>query len=317
MNKNLSAQLLEFLLTLYRTGSMKTASLRLGIAVPTASYNLKAARELFGDDLFRRTGNGMVPTARMVALAPKIESALAALSDLTECAPKPFSPAESQTVFRLGCVDNVYLALIAPVLPQLLRAAPNIKLEIVDQGADLIERMRRGEVDFAYRATSTFPADFHECVLYRSNYSLITAADHPLVALAKKKRLLTFEDIRPYRQVQARVQYLSDSSTVASGLFQDQDEPDWAIRTRSFLAGPLILPGTLLTYRAPTPSAMLWARHPHLKRLRVDYLEARQFVGRLVWHERVDKNPAHQWFRAFLLSQFPGGRFRLNEASEA
>ena len=171
--------------------------------------------------------------------------------------------------------------------------------------------MRRGEVDFAFRATSPFPSDFHESILYRSNYSLLTAADHPLVALARSKGMLSYEDIRPYRQVQARVQFLRDSSTIASGLFPEEEEPAWAIRTRSFLAGPLILPGTRLTFRAPTPSAMLWAQHPHLARLRVDYLEARRFVGRLVWHERVDKNPAHQWLRSFLLAQFPQGVFKL------
>lgn len=31
----------------------------------------------------------------------------------------------------------------------------------------------------------------------------------------------------------------------------------------------------------------------------------------LVWHERVDKNPAHQWLRSFLLAQFPQGVFKL------
>lgn len=311
MVNNLSEALLAFLLTLYRTGSMKSTALRLGISASTASYNLKAARAIFCDELFLRTGNGMVPTTHMVGIAPKIESALLVLKDLTASDPAPFSPAEATDVFRLGCVDNVYPALLAPVLPKLLEAAPGLRLEIVEQGPDLIDRMRRGEVVFAFRATSPFPSDFHESILYRSNYSLLTAADHPLVALARSKGMLSYEDIRPYRQVQARVQFLRDSSTIASGLFPEEEEPAWAIRTRSFLAGPLILPGTRLTFRAPTPSAMLWAQHPHLARLRVDYLEARRFVGRLVWHERVDKNPAHQWLRSFLLAQFPQGVFKL------
>ena len=120
MVNNLSEALLAFLLTLYRTGSMKSTALRLGISASTASYNLKAARAIFCDELFLRTGNGMVPTTHMVGIAPKIESALLVLKDLTASELAPFSPAEATDVFRLGCVDNVYPALLAPVLPKLL-----------------------------------------------------------------------------------------------------------------------------------------------------------------------------------------------------
>ena len=58
-------------------GSVTAAAGRLGISVPAMSRHLKRAREVFGDPLMVRSGNGLVPTPRCLALRGRVHQIVA------------------------------------------------------------------------------------------------------------------------------------------------------------------------------------------------------------------------------------------------
>src|SRR5579875_1305349 len=61
---------------LYSERSVTRAGNRLGLTQSAVSHALGRLRERLGDDLFVRTPDGMVPTARARAVAPQVHASL-------------------------------------------------------------------------------------------------------------------------------------------------------------------------------------------------------------------------------------------------
>ncbi len=131
------------------TGSVTKAANRLGVNQSSASHQLGRLRELFGDELFVRSGTGMAPTPRGAEIARiaseilrRIESSL-----LTEL---DFSPASTSRIFKLGIPDYLESVLIPPLARFLRDAAPKARLELHSldrhRATDMLDS---GEIDTA------------------------------------------------------------------------------------------------------------------------------------------------------------------------
>jgi len=70
------------------------------------SSSLKRLREQFHDELFLRTGTGMVPTPRALEIAPKVMEALTAVSAIVDRQPQ-FSAESSSRVFNIALSDDI------------------------------------------------------------------------------------------------------------------------------------------------------------------------------------------------------------------
>ena len=68
---------LRTFVTLYELRSVTAVAQRLHVTQPTVSYSLRRLRARFGDELFRREGNDMVPTAKATQLFGPLHEALA------------------------------------------------------------------------------------------------------------------------------------------------------------------------------------------------------------------------------------------------
>lgn len=70
------------------------------------SSSLKRLREQFDDELFLRTGTGMVPTSRALEIAPKVMEALTAVSAIVDRQPQ-FAAESSSRVFNIALSDDI------------------------------------------------------------------------------------------------------------------------------------------------------------------------------------------------------------------
>lgn len=70
------------------------------------SSSLKRLREQFDDELFLRTGTGMVPTHRALEIAPKVIEALTAVSAIVDRQPQ-FAAESSSRVFNIALSDDI------------------------------------------------------------------------------------------------------------------------------------------------------------------------------------------------------------------
>ncbi len=107
--------------------SVTRAATRLRVGQPAMSHSLATLRLLLQDDLFVRAGQVMHPTARALALAPRIREALQRVQETLrreEC----FEPRTQDRTFRLGFSSELELLVMPDLTAALRRCAPGIRL---------------------------------------------------------------------------------------------------------------------------------------------------------------------------------------------
>jgi DNA-binding transcriptional LysR family regulator len=77
--RNFDLNLLLVLDGVLREGTLSNAAKALNVSQPTISSSLAKLREILQDELFVRSGNGMQPTPRALALKEPIQRVLAAV----------------------------------------------------------------------------------------------------------------------------------------------------------------------------------------------------------------------------------------------
>lgn len=109
--------------------SLTKAAHNLALTQPAVSNAIRRLRETLGDDLVRRSGQGLEPTPRANALWPAVREALRQLQETL--VPSPFDPATSTATFVLAMADATASALIPGLLNIAEREAPGICLRVV------------------------------------------------------------------------------------------------------------------------------------------------------------------------------------------
>jgi len=109
--------------------SLTRAAHKLALTQPAVSNALRRLREALGDDLVVRSGQGVEPTARAVALWPAVREALMLLQD--SLAPGVFDPATARSTLVLAMADATAATLV-PTLAQIIeQEAPGISIRVV------------------------------------------------------------------------------------------------------------------------------------------------------------------------------------------
>jgi LysR family transcriptional regulator, mexEF-oprN operon transcriptional activator len=152
-----------------RERSATRAAERLLVGQPAVSHALNNLRALFADQLFVRTGAGMVPTPRAEDIFARLAPALTEVFE-TVYGKRVFNPAVAERTIRLGLPDD----LETIILPQLVRVlgleAPNIKLVVRAADFRTIPRqLDDGDIDLAVSARPLTPASWHVVQTLRSD----------------------------------------------------------------------------------------------------------------------------------------------------
>lgn len=114
---------------LMRERHVTRAAEKLHLSQPALSHALKRLRDALDDPLLVRTGNGLQPTPRALALLPVVQQALALLQ-AGLAPPEAFTPATSTRCFTLATTDYFEEVMYPTFLSQLLAYAPGISFSI-------------------------------------------------------------------------------------------------------------------------------------------------------------------------------------------
>jgi len=146
-NVDLDPAHLRSFLAIVRFGGYHRAADALHLTQPAVSRHIRRLEEQFGEPLFARRGRG-------VQLTPYGERAAAELADVLSAHDRAVTRLQrghgDAGPFVLGMIEN----LVDPVLPDLLGvvreqlAGRPVQLR-VDRSLELVDRLRRGEVDAA------------------------------------------------------------------------------------------------------------------------------------------------------------------------
>jgi DNA-binding transcriptional LysR family regulator len=177
MIEKLELNHLRMLNALYEQGTVSAAAEVLDVSQQAASLQLKRVREILGDPLFVRTGQGMVPTAYGQLIQPHVQQLLAMIHAM----PLPTSiPLESiERTLSIAATDHAQRIIVGDLIRELRRAAPQVKVKISNiESVTLVRRMQGGEIGMAFTSNGYVPEGLLSTELFTERY--VCVAGRPL-----------------------------------------------------------------------------------------------------------------------------------------
>lgn len=177
--RGLDVAMLRTFDALMRERSVSRAAARLFLSQSAVSASLQKLRDTFDDPLFKRTGHGVEPTIRALALAGPIEQVLADITALLD-ADRPFDPKTSSRVFRIAGSDFTSGNVLVQLGQRLLAEGSRVRLVWEPPGSwSLPQRLENGDLDLAVVARLKPPSDLEHELLYNDQYVHVVRRDHP------------------------------------------------------------------------------------------------------------------------------------------
>ena len=309
--KTLDLNLLKVFDAVMEERSVLRASQKVALSQSAVSHSLARLREMLEDDLFVRTATGMQPTSRALAMAPLVREALRSLEAAVEL-PR-FNPASSTKQFTLAANDFTTMVLASPLLSIMGREAPSIDLVIKPvTRIDLAEQIDLGRVDVAIGVFSAPPDRFQSSFLFEYDDVLIVSARHKLQKLDKETLSALPLVVVSFGGEQegaidgfiserglARRSEMYDRSALERALGDSDRPPRIAVSLPHFLALPALLEDREIAAIVPRPLAKAFAARYPIATHELPYLTTPVEV-RLLWHQRADGDPSHEWLHEIL-----------------
>ena len=297
--RRLDLNLLPVLDALLRHQSVTLAARELDMSQSSVSAALTRLRSSLGDALFVRTGHGVRPTTRALALSEPIAAILNQVRDVVVQGDS-FDAGHTHRQFNL-CLSDVGSYVMWPTLVKTVRErAPNIGLRLRTLTVDAIPlALESGECDLAIGVYPTFPTSLFQRRLSEREYVCVVKKGHPLA-----RRAPTIKQFVNTQQVVVRttsgVQERIDQSLDAQGLRRTHtlDVPSF------LLLPPLLNTGEYLAVM-PGQLADAFSQHLPLVILRMP-MALPTSVVRLHWHRRFHQDAGNSWLRQLIVELFAG-----------
>jgi len=285
---------LRFLWSLLETGSLvRTAELR-GMSHAASCRTLARLREAFDDKLFVKSGQGLAPSPRALALKPQVQRVMLEMNELLS--PAHFDARSSTRCFRLALVDNAFVNLCGAWIPDFVRLAPKACLEIRPLGDDVLRNLKSGELDAAVCIREALPADFHRQTLVTGDFVCLARHDHPLLESASTVVAPSLEDFRRFGRLEVRVLDAKDHPTLEQRSGMPLGEAPPAVVCPYYVGACSVLAATDLVMVVHRSTAERFAARLPLAFFPTPW-PSMTYTSSLVWHDRVHADPAMRWMR--------------------
>ncbi|ESA36368.1 family transcriptional regulator [Leptolyngbya sp. Heron Island J] len=274
---------------LLQESSVTRAARRVGLSTPAMSHALARMRDRLGDPLLVRAGQGMVLTTRAQILKPRVHSLVAQAEQLFTLG-DTFSPETVDREFVINVTDYVHFVMGSALDRMVRQQAPQLRLRFVPATDEDAEALRQGSTDLAIGVYDELPpeimtqiliTDRPVCVLrkghalagQRMTLKRFVGLDHVQVA-PRGRPGGRMDDLLHARGLERRVLRAVPSFQAAAALVADSD---YVLTLSRRVA--IILAASLELVIVEPP------------------LKLEPYAVNLIWHPRVDADPAHRWLR--------------------
>lgn len=171
--------------------SLTRAAHKLSITQPAVSNAMRRLRDVVGDELVVRSGQGVEPTPIGLALWTPVREALTQLQE--SLAPGRFDPATAESTFVLAMADATAATLVPALVGIITREAPGVSIRVLplttrdprrlleEKAADMaVGYFPSVLADLTARAQSGDVVAFESRRLYDSEYVCVMRQGHPL-----------------------------------------------------------------------------------------------------------------------------------------
>jgi LysR family hydrogen peroxide-inducible transcriptional activator len=180
-----SLKQLEYLVALADTEHFGKASERCNITPSTLSAGIRDLENVLGVSLAERTKRRVLMTPIGIEIAARARLLLRDAEDVMELAASNREPMTGE--MRLGVIPTISPFLLPRVLPTLNAQYPALRLYLrEEQTANLLVRLRSGEIDVALIALPYDVEGFASTVLFEDVFEFACYQNHPL---ARKKMI--------------------------------------------------------------------------------------------------------------------------------
>jgi DNA-binding transcriptional LysR family regulator len=284
----LDLNMLHTLNVLLSEGSVVRAGRRLQLSPSAMSRALARLRLATGDQLLVRAGRGLVPTPRAIAMRQKVRELVEEAHVLLRPADR-LELATLERTFTLRNSDGLAETFGPSLVERVGREAPGVHLRFVRKLDKSSEGLRDGSVDLETGVVSgTSGPEIRAKALFVDRYVGVVRADHPLA-----RRSVGYTD------------YATASHVVAWRQGLDLGGVDELLEKRGFVRNIVATADGFSTAIALTRGSDLVATVPerHTRGLCDGMivfpipLPLAEFTISLLWHPRLDGDPAHRWLR--------------------
>lgn len=281
--------------------SLTRAARNLSLSQPAVSNALRRLREVLGDALVQRSGQGMAPTPRGLAIWPAVREALQRLQE--SLIPNTFVAAQANSNFVIAMADATAAELIPGLIETMENEAPGVSLRVVPLTTRDPRKLLEEETcdlavgyfpavlaDLTARAQSGEPVSFMHQRLYDGDYVCVMRKGHALASgpftlarFCSARHMLVSFSGKPFGFIDEALAALGRKRNVVLTVNQ------------FFTAGRVVAQSNLLT---------ILPRH---------FVRVTGFAGQLVqrplpfevspvnvdalWHRRLQQSGAHAWLR--------------------
>jgi DNA-binding transcriptional LysR family regulator len=264
------------------------AAERSGLSQPAMSRALARLRQVLDDQLLVRDGTGYVLTPR----AERIQRQLAGLMPRLETlfAAEVFDPATAEENYRIATTDYPLLLFFPQAAREINKLSPHSTLRVEPYRDEVFDDMQHGTLDLTFYGVAP-PAAFRHEVLFEDRCVCVMAANHPL---AKRKRLTLDEYLRCSHLM---IDIIDGQQPVIDNRLRDLGlARRGALMLPLFVGAPAALPESNLVATLTERLMDRYGDDPAIAVVRAPVeLEPMEYF--MVWHPRLDHDPAQQWLR--------------------
>lgn len=293
--RSLDLNLLLVFDAVYNQRSISKAAQVLSLSQPTVSNALARLRQRLGDPLFERGAGGMQPTPRARVLAEPIRAALGVLERGLR-GTEVFDYANADREFVVAVEDYGETVVLPRFVDWLGKVSPHVRIRIrAEPAAQLRNELRDGSVDLALDYFALAGTGYRSlCVLTETLLSLVRRG-HPAV-----RDRLSLDAYLGLRHV-VLSQRSSAPPMIDLALAKRGRERRIAVTVPHFLSMPALVQNSDLVCTLPRRMAEHYAQRFGLRAHAVP-LRMPKFPVYLIWHESVEGDAGHRWFRDQLVA---------------
>ena len=280
--------LLFTLEVLLQEGSVARAARRLRLSPSAMSRTLARLREAMGDPLLVRAGRGLVPSPRAIAVRERVSQLVRDAEDVLRPA-QAIDLAQLHRTFTLrateGFVENFGAALLARVSSE----APRVRLRFIHKLEKDSGPLRSGVVDLETGVVDeAIGPEVRAQALFHDRYVGVVRAEHPLgdgvVTLA---RYAGADHVQILRRDH-------DRSAIDVAMAEHGVERRIAATVGGYSAAIALARASDLV--ASVPERHTGNLRDGMRSFALP-VEVPGFTVSLLWHPRMDGDPAHRWMR--------------------
>lgn len=284
-NSHLDIRHLQMFVVVMDCGNMTEAARKLNIKQSTISHAIEKLRTIFDDNLFIRSGRGIVPTPRAEELRPEIVALLAHYQRLKR--PPKFDPSQATIEYTIAANDFQRDAVIPELYKHLKSRAKEVRLTVIPSGKADSEILRNKNIELVISSLRPDNTD----VISRRLFDISCLCFYDSACREAPETIDDFIDAK----------YILPSIVAdccSQEYLMNNDKPvsikdKMVINTPSFNSAATCLAGTDALSFAPAELKHSCFRNFSYTQMPCD----NQATIYLLWHKKHQENEKHKWVR--------------------